>query len=227
MILTQRDKDLVFEIAMSHVLSRDQILALGLFNSVTRVNTRMRVLRELGLLRNLETPFFRGSLYGPGPNASEVLTGRAAGLIANRQPSPRFLRHALATTEIRLALKSKGASNWQYEPMLWRVFEHAGKTLEIRPDGMAMSVKGPILVECDMGHVSPQKLGEKLKNYHQFASGGHAKRLYQIDSFNLLIVTTGKLRATHLRDLEPDRCSYGFLVQTFEELGVPLIGGWS
>lgn len=227
MILTQRDKNLVFEVAMSHVLSRDQILALGLFNSITRVNTRLRVLRELGLIRHLETPYFRGSLYGVGPNASDILSGRTASLIARRQPSPRFLRHALATTDIRLALKSKGATDWRFEPMLWRTFEQGGKTFEVRPDGMALTSKGPILVECDLGHVSPQKVGEKLRAYHDFARGGHAKRLYQIDSFNLLIVTTGKLRATHLRDLAPDRCSYGFLVQTFEELGVPLIGGWS
>lgn len=227
MILTERDRNLVFEIAMSHVLSRDQILAIGLFSSVTRVNTRLRVLRELGLVRLLETPYFGGSLYVPGVNAPEVLPGRVSGLIANRQPSPRFLRHALSVTNIRLALFAKGATDWRFEPMLWRTFESGGRKLELRPDGMAVARKGPLLIECDLGHVSPQKLGSKLLAYHEFQKGGHTKRLYGHDNFNLLIITTGRLRAERLRELTPSGCSYALVVQTFEELGASMVGGWS
>lgn len=227
MILTDRDRKLVYEIAMSHVLSRDQILALGMFGSITRVNTRLRVLRELGLVRLLETPYFAGSLYVPGCNAPEVLSSRVARLITNRQPSPRFLRHALSVTNIRLALMNKGATEWRHEPMLWRTFVVAGKTLEVRPDGMAITPKGPVLIECDMGHVSRQKLASKLAVYHEFLKGGHSKRLWGINDFNLLTVTTGTLRAERLRKLAPSTCSYGFLVQTFEELGAGMVGGWS
>jgi hypothetical protein len=226
MILTDRDRRLVFEIAMSHVLSRDQILELGLFSSVTRVNTRLRVLRELGLVRLLETPYFNGSLYVPGVNAPEVLSGRVAGLIANRQPSPRFLRHALCVTNIRLALQAKGATEWKFEPVLWRTFESGGRKLEVRPDGMAITRKGALLIECDLGHVSPQKLASKLLAYQEFQKGGHTRRLYGHDTFNLLIVTTGSLRASRLRELAPSGCSYGLVVQTFEELGASMVGGW-
>lgn len=227
MILTERDRKIVYEIAMSHVLSRDQILSLGLFGSITRVNTRLRVLRELGLVRHLETPYFSGSLYVPGCNAPEVLTGRVARLITNRQPSPRFLRHALSVTNIRLALMSKGATDWRFEATLWRTFESSGKTLEVRPDGMAITAKGALLIECDLGHVSPQKLAAKLGVYHEFLKGGHAKGLWGINDFNILTITTGKLRAERLRELAPSTCSYGFLVQTFEELGAGIVGGWS
>lgn len=227
MMLTERDRKLVFEIAMSHVLSRDQILGLGMFGSVTRVNTRLRVLRELGLVRLLETPYFKGSLYVPGINAAEVLRERPSRLIANRQPSPRFLRHALATTNIRLALSAKGATDWRFEPMLWRTFESGGHTREVRPDGMAITIKGALLVECDLGHVSPQKYAEKLAVYHEFLRSGHADRLWGISDFNLLTVTTGRLRAEKLKALEPVPCSYGYLVQTYEEVGAAFVGGWS
>lgn len=227
MFLTERDHKLVFEVAMSHVLSRDHILALGLFGSVTRVNTRLRVLRELGLVRLLETPFFKGSLYVPGVNAPDVLEGRVARLVANRQPSPRFLQHALATTNIRLAMLAKGATEWRFEPMLWRTFEVAGKKLEVRPDGMAITRKGCVIIECDLGHVAPTKFAAKLDAYHQFLKGGHARRLWQIDDFNLLVVTTGKLRAQRLHELAPGECSYPLIVQTFEELGAAMVGGWS
>lgn len=227
MVITPRDADLVRELALSHVLSRDQILALGMFGSITRVNTRLRVLRELGIVRRIETPYFSGSLYVPGVNAPEVLSDRTARLIATRQPSPRFLRHALSVTNIRIALTSKGATEWRHEPMLWRTFEVAGKTLEVRPDGMAITPKGPVLIECDMGHVSPSKFASKLVVYHEFQNGGHTKRLYGFDNFNLLIVTTGKLRAERLLKLAPAGCSYGFLAKTFESAGVSMVGGWS
>jgi hypothetical protein len=227
MILTERDRKLVFEIAMSHVLSRDQILALGMFGSVTRVNTRLRVLRELGLVRLLETPYFKGSLYVPGVNAPEVLSERVAQLIRSRQPSPRFLRHALCVTNIRLALSARGATDWRYEPMLRRTLTVAGRVLDVRPDGMAISPKGVLLVECDMGHVSSTKLAQKLHTYNEFLRGGHAKRCWGTNDFNLLTITTGSLRATTLRGCEPDDCAFGFLVQTFEQLGAVMVGGWS
>ena len=227
MIITPRDADLVRELALSHVMSRDQILALGMFASITRVNTRLRVLRELGIVRRIETPYFNGSLYVPGVNAAEVLSDRIARLIATRQPSPRFLRHALSVTNIRIALTVKGATDWRHEPMLWRTFEVAGKTLEVRPDGMAVTPKGPVLIECDMGHVSPLKLASKLAVYHEFQRNGHTQKLYGFDNFNLLITTTGKLRAARLRELAPGGLSYGLRVQTFEDLGVSMVGGWS
>lgn len=227
MIVTPRDADLVRELALSHVLGRDQILGLGLFASITRVNTRLRVLRELGIVRRIETPYFNGSLYVPGVNAAEVLSDRIARLIATRQPSPRFLRHALSVTNIRLALTAMGATEWRHEPMLWRTFEVAGKTLEVRPDGMAITAKGPVLIECDMGHVSPSKIASKLSSFHEFQRSGHTQKLYGFDNFNLLIVTTGKLRAEKLRELAPSNCSYGLRVQTFEDLGVSMVGGWS
>ena len=227
MFVTDRDRHLVFEISMSHVLSRDQILSLGLFSSVTRVNTRLRILRELGLVRLLETPYFNGSLYVPGVNAIEVLSDRASALFRARQPSPRFLRHALATTNIRLALRDKGAVEWRFEPMISRTFKSKGKTLEVRPDGMAISPKGVLLTECDLGHVPIQKIASKLAVYHEFLSGGHAKRLWDINDFNLLTVTTGSLRASRLRELAPKPCSFGYLVQTFDELGAGIVGGWS
>lgn len=227
MILTERDRKLVFEIAMSHVLSRDQILSLGFFSSVTRVNTRLRVLRELGLVRVLETPYFNGSLYVPGVNAPEVLGVKSAALLKNRQPSPRFLRHALMVTNVRLSLLAKGAIDWRFEPMLWRTFESGGRKLEVRPDGMAVTRKGALIVECDLGHVPSQKLAAKLASYHEFHRSGQCKPLYGYDNFNLLIVTTGANRAARLLELAPRGCSHGLVVKTFEELGASMVGGWS
>lgn len=111
--------------------------------------------------------------------------------------------------------------------MLWRTFESGGRGLEVRPDGLAITNKGALLIECDLGHVSPQKFAGKLAVYHEFLRSGHANRLWGINSFNLLTVTTGTLRAKGLRELAPSPCSYGFLVQTFEDLGAGMVGGWS
>lgn len=84
-----------------------------------------------------------------------------------------------------------------------------------------------VLMECDMGHVSPAKFAEKLRVYHEFLRGGHATRLWNISDFNLLTITTGKLRAAKLDELLSDNCSFTHLVKTVDDIGASLVGGWS
>lgn len=223
MKFTRRDVRLVRDVALSHLLSRDQVIQLGYFGSVTRANTRMRELCAAGCLKRLTTPYFGQSLYMAGPEAADMVGEQIAPLLAGRAGSPRFVRHALAVTSIRIALLEKGASGWRFEQQLWRTLgEHV-----LRPDGLALTDGLPAFVEADLGHVSPQKFREKLLGYRKLARGGHAERLYGLPEFRLLVVTTGPRRSRQLRSLLPEDARFGYLVQTFEELGAPLPGGWS
>ena len=123
MILTERDIRLIKDIALSHVLARDQILKLGYFSSQSRLNRRLRDLVTAGYARVLATPFSGQHLYQGGRNAHEIVGERIAALLRSRSPSPRFLQHALAVTEIRIVLLASGFSGWRFEPpwagMLW------------------------------------------------------------------------------------------------------------
>lgn len=222
MRLTDRDLKLVKDLALSHLMSRDQIIELY-FGSVTRANTRLRQLTKIGLVRRLETPFYSQSIYVPGRLAHEVAGERISKLIEHRAGSPRFVRHALQTTEVRIALTRKG-SEWRFEQQLWRTFLF-GKSFEVRPDGMLLS-SIPVFVEVDLGHVSPAKVKEKVLGYQALAQSGLCQELYKTNQFRLLFATTGGLRSRRLRALVPNP-GFELLCQTLEEIGARQIPNWS
>ncbi len=222
MRLTQRDVRLVRDLALSHLLSRDQVIHLGYFDSVTRANTRLRELSKARFVRPLRTPFHAQTLYMAGPLAVEVVGERISPLLQSRAESPRFVQHAMATTEVRIALQAKGAT-WHFEQQLWR--EVNGHIL--KPDGLAVTSREPIFIECDMGHVSSLRMKERLALYKALASGDRCVHCYGFPSFRLLIATTGPRRAAHLRALVQPRMGFECLIQTFTDLGVAVIGSWS
>lgn len=226
MRLTERDVRLLRDLSLSHVLSRDQTISLGYFGSVTRANTRLRGLREMRLVRALDTPFFSQSLYAVLPKASEVVGERLAPLTAARTGSPRFLQHALCVTNARVALLAKGATSWRFEQQARAAFRYGGRDHEVRPDGLALVEGRPVAVEADLGHVAPAKFREKLRSYDAFALSGEC-RLWGDKSFTLLVVTTGKLRAARLSRLLPDNPGFAFACRPHDQLGIPFPGAWS
>lgn len=226
MRLTERDVRLLRDLSLSHVLSRDQTIALGYFGSVTRANTRLRGLRSLGLVRALDTPFFAQSLYSVLPRASGVVGERLAALTAARTGSPRFLQHALAVTNCRIALLAKGAEGWRFEQQARSAFRCGVREHEVRPDGLALVGGRPVAVEADLGHVSPAKFLEKLRSYEAFALSG-ACRAWGDSSFTLLVVTTGRLRAARLSRLLPPDPGFAFACKPHDVLGIPFPGAWS
>jgi hypothetical protein len=225
MRITERDTKLVRDIALSHLLGRDQVIGLGYFNSVTRANTRLRELAGINLVRRLDTPFYAQSLYMAGSMAHEIVGDQVSKLLEARTQSPRFIRHALSNTNVRIALSKKGGE-WRFEQQLWRTLK-TSKQHEIRPDGLFITSSIPIFVEVDLGHVSPAKFREKLFSYRALAHSGQCGELYGFDTFRLLTVTTGPLRSRHLRAILPNNPGFEFLCQTFDEIGVRAIPNWS
>jgi hypothetical protein len=223
MRLTNRDVQLIRDIGLSHLLSRDQVIQLGYFNSITRANTRLRCLTAERFVTALSTPFHAQKLYAPGPLAEEVVGERIGPLLVNRVGSPRFVQHALSVSNIRIALLSRGAKSWRFEQQLWR--NVAGHTL--KPDGLVLTSTLPAFIECDLGHVSPAKFKEKLSTFKFLAQGGRCQELYGFPSFRLIVITTGPRRSRSLRSLLPPNAGFEYLVQTFAELDIPAVGGWS
>jgi hypothetical protein len=226
MRVTERDIRLLRDLSLSHVLSRDQILALGYFHSLTRINARLKLLKDLELLRVLDTPFFAQSLYAVLPKASEIVGERLAPLTAARTGSPRFLQHALSVTNTRIALLGKGADRWLFEQQASVSFSFQGRTYEVRPDGMAIENGIPLPVEVDLGHMGAPKFTKKLKAYDAFVRSGEAERSWRTASFSLLVITTGPERAKRLSGLLPN-AAFATLVKTFSQLQIPSVGGWS
>ena len=97
--VTQRDIQLVRDLALSRVLSRDQAIELGYFNSLTRANARLLGLIRHGLARRVGTPFHAQGIYAVGRNAPGILDGQVSRVAESRLGDVRFLRHSLAVTD--------------------------------------------------------------------------------------------------------------------------------
>jgi hypothetical protein len=221
-----RDVRLVREIALSHVMSRDQIMA-RYFGSVTRTNTRLRELAAIGLVRKLTTPFFSQSLYMAGSTALEVAGLHISPLLAARTGTPRFIQHALTVTNVRIALLNQGAQAWKFEQQLRTTFQFRGRTFDVRPDGLAYLRNVPTFIEVDMGHVSLPKFTEKLRGYEALSTSGTFTKLFNDSSFKLLVLTISEQRASSLMRLAlPSRC-FEYLCVPFADLGIPHVGAWS
>lgn len=226
MVLTERDIRLIRDIALSHVVCRDQLVKLGYFSSVTRCNTRLRELAAESYIKKLETSFQAQSLYAIGRKAKSVVGERIAKIIDKRSPSPRFVQHALTVTNLRIALLGIFGGDWRFEQQTRVQFTYFGLQ-EIRPDGVLLTKSLPILIEADLGHVSQSKFTAKLNAYKAFVESGQCERVYKTATFRLLTQTTSQTRASHLRRLLPQNAGFEFLVLTNEELGTPVIQAWS
>jgi hypothetical protein len=208
-------------------MTRDQIIREGIFNSVTRVNTRLRQLIGLGLARRLETPFFSQSIYCVTPKSADYLGERVGPLVAGRIGSPRYIQHALMTNETRLEMKRRGMTQWRFEQQLWKTFEFNGRKYQIKPDGLAVLPDKHILVEVDLGHAATKKYAEKLVGFDAFVASGLCKSSWQVETLRVLTLTTSERRCQTLKSLTPKNSRFMHFVLTFEQFNVPLIGAWS
>ncbi|HLO98335.1 MAG TPA: replication-relaxation family protein [Fimbriimonas sp.] len=222
-----RDVRLLRDLALSHVLGRDQIIQLGYFSTVTRANTRLRMLRAAGFVSALPTPFHGQFLYTVGPSAKRLVGERISSVIESRRGSPRFLQHSLMTTNCRIALREQGWHSWRFEAQLRRSFRLGAQSFEVRPDGMMTIAERATCIEVDMGHTAPSKFAERLIAYDLFQSTGEAMRQWGIGNLSILTITTGIRRAQSLAILSPKDSPVAFEVRTFESLGVGIMGDWS
>jgi Replication-relaxation len=224
--LTERDVRLVRDIALSHALSRDQIIGLGYFSSVTRANTRLREMASQKLVRSISTPFHSQNIYSAGACAKEVVGERISRLLGSRSDTPRFLRHALCTTSIRLLLCAVTGNQWRFEQQARVRFDFMGTEWDVRPDGLIVSGSGVTAIETDLGHTPAPKFSDRFRAYQSLAQSKECLA-WGFETFSLLIVTTGPLRARHLRRLAPREPGFALSCESYDQLGVPFAGSWS
>lgn len=225
MRLTDRDHSLVTDAALSHCLSRDQIVELY-FSSVCRANTRLRDLVDHGFLKRLTTPFFGQTLYSAGRNAKHIVGDRVANLLSGRAPSPRFVRHALATTATRIALTRTYQAPWRFEQQVSCTFEY-DRRYELKPDGLVLIPENPLFIEVDLGGQSSDQFRKKLLAYRAYALSGLFSEHYQCSNFQLLTLTTNARRAANLQNLLSPTASIGYSARSFKQYEITIPGSWS
>ncbi len=226
-MVTVRDVRLVKDIALSHVLSRDQIIALGYFESVNRANRRLAALVAERFLKVLDTSYHSQRLYVAGDKAPSVVGERIRAILAVRAPSPRFLQHALAVSNVRISLLERGWLDWRFEQQIRDSIAISDKIYEIRADGLITMSLGPVFIEADLGHVSRRNFAQKVNGYEMYAKSGRSRETFKMDLLRVLVVTTGTLRMAHLKDVCKHSASVSFKFTTFDDLRATMPGGWS
>jgi len=219
-IIQQRDIEFLVELFHCTLMTRDQILATQAFwNSIVRLNTRLRLLVSAGYLVRHTLPFYRQSVYGLGPTASAVLatalnrdieTVRRQARIGQ---SPQFVEHTLKIVDCKISI-SRAASLAQI-PMLWRSERQvrheyrvrSGSTLQtniLKPDGfLRLDVEGVHrhhFLEIDLSHRSQAAMQKTFEAYRTYQATVFAQT-YEADRFLVLCVVPGERRRSHLREV--------------------------
>jgi hypothetical protein len=204
-------------------MSRDQIITLGYFGSVPRCNNRLKQLLDHGFVRRYRH-LSRGSasqaLYSLGGEGSILVSDRLdieldEVVQQTRRDAPTlFLEHTLGLVDLRIEftrealLRGLGDFEWLPEPLCrheYSVRQSSGvwKPRVLKPDAFVRwSKEGrshSFFIELDLGHVGSAAFLLKAGSYRTYLSLGVFAEVYEAESFDVLVVTTGERRLAHLQ----------------------------
>lgn len=226
MRLEDRDRRVLAEVFLSRLARRDDLIALGYFNSVSRCNARLLELRREGLVglrtqldgAELRCPLYFCTSKGIRVAADDLGVPLDQALETHR-PGMRELaiRHALRCTDLRIRIEHALANSdsaklrrWSHELLCRHEFETShGRPVLVKPD--ALCVVGHqgqdfyVFVEVDLGNASLPRFRDKLARYALYADSGAFADVYPVKTFRVLTVTTEERRLQNLVALSQRR----------------------
>lgn len=246
-VLQARDRQLLADLFLHRVMSRDQILDLGYFHTVPRCNNRLRKLLVAGLVRR-RTSVARGSasqaLYQVGKAAvphiclSLDLGADEVTRIVVQGTANLALEHTLGLVDLRIVLgrvaHDEGLQDYKWVPEALCRHEYsvrnAGTWTQhiLKPDALVhwrTHVRQKFnFVELDLGHVSQGAFRRKIESYRRYLCFGVFSETYGEDLFDVLIITTGHRRLENLRSLVGKSSSPRFRFATWTDVTKPGTG---
>lgn len=235
-VLQERDRHLLKEIAIMRVIDREQAKCVAGFGSTTRANSRLLALTRAGLLRR----FFQGTEVG-GKKAVYALTQAGANLADVPFRGPRrsrdqvlvadfFVTHQLSINQIYCALKYQPIPIPDARFLRWVSFHNpidSGSSLI--PDGyVEVAIANKTLsafLEVDLGHESRSVWRTKVQKYLRYAvSGDFTKQIGQ-PQFRALVVANSERRMASLRAATGELTHKIFWFTTFDSINRD--GFWS
>jgi Replication-relaxation len=179
-VIQQRDRHLLRELAVMRVVDREQAKVAGGFHSTTRVNGRLLALVRAGLLRR----FFLGTSAG-GMKALYALSAKGAQVVDAPVRGPQrpkdavlagdyFIEHQLTVNGIYVTLKHRPIPVPGVVFHRWlSFFAPIVPGLKLIPDGY-LELQSPsgivaAFLEVDLGHERGPVWKEKIENYLRFA----------------------------------------------------------
>jgi hypothetical protein len=229
--LTERDRNLLASLYRFRLLSRDQIMALAGFGSLTRVNTRLAALTRARLLSRKPVPIYPGkgsaqALYFLGSASRSFIEAYSDDIVRLvRQISRWDLRqveHVVTANQVLVDairaldhLPAVRMLSFRTEPELrqgffdrnqvpdgWIAFEHVGRRFNC-------------FAEIDLHHEGLGEWRGKVLRYLEYAESGLHEERFGFRSFRVLVLAKSKARLIHLR--QGSQCAGRLFL--FAELG--------
>jgi len=229
MVIQERDRHLLRELAVMRVIDREQAKIVARFGSTTRVNTRLLRLTRAGLLRR----FFMGTTAG-GAKALYSLSAKGAqavdvplrGLQRRNDETlvaDFFVQHQLAINELYCSLKY-GALPPEFAFGRWISFtESLTPSLHLIPDGY-VELKTPsgtlaAFLEVDLGSESLAVWKEKVRAYLLYAVSGDCERQFGQSRFRVMVMAPTERRLNSIRTVVAEATDKIFWLTTLEATG--------
>lgn len=228
-VLTDRDRLLLKELATAKVIDREQAKRIAGFKSTTRANDRLLKLTRAGFLRR----FFLGTSAG-GTKAIYSLSAKGAqtvqieGRLIKRKNNSLlvgdlFVEHQLAVNSIWIEAKFTPIPVPDVQFARWLVFPSAlSKATPLMPDGYfeTKSTSGMYCLFCevDRGTESLKVWSRKISLYLQLAASGEFQVLFKQSRFRVLVVALSERRLNILRRTAALHTEKIFWFATLEEI---------
>jgi hypothetical protein len=215
--LTERDRRMLQLVSRFRLMSRDQIMALAPFGSLTRANTRLAALLHARLLSRKLLPVYPGkgsaqALYFLGIAGGSVLSIDPKCLSQQLRQTSRWdlrqVAHVVAANQgLTDALEAAAKSGTTYvngfrtEPELRQIFSNR----QLVPDGwFAWTESGKrfnCFLEIDLHHEGLQEWRSKVLRYVEYAESGVHQERFGFRGFRVCVLAKSTARLTNLRPI--------------------------
>ncbi len=236
MIVQDRDRHLLRELAVMRVIDREQAKRVAGFGSTTRANCRLLAMTRTGFLRRSFLGTVGGArkaLYSLSPEGAQLV-----GVPCRGPRRPRdgiliadfFVMHQLRVNDLYCTLKYASIPSPGARFVRWLAFHKPLETgLALIPDGyFELAAPKKVLaafVEVDLGHESRAVWRGKVEAYLRHAvSGAFAERFGQAQ-FRTLVVANSERRIASLRAATGALTEKIFWFTTFDSIARE--GFWS
>lgn len=226
-ILQDRDRHLLEELAVMRVIDREQAKRVAGFGSTTRANCRLLGLLRAGLLRR----FFEGT-GGGSRKALYALSQKGATLAHVPYRGPRrkqdetlvadfFVTHQLRINEVYCTAKYPSVPP-AFRFIRWLTFHEPVAGSDLIPDGyLEVALDEAVyamFLEVDLGHESRSVWQRKVQAYLQFALSGRFAEAFGHKQFRTLVVGDSDRRIASLRAATAEVTTKIFWFTTFQHI---------
>jgi hypothetical protein len=207
-VLQDRDRHLLSELAVMRITDREMAKILAGFQSTRRANARLLQLTRAGLLKR----FFVGSIahgrkavYTLSPKGAELVSAKLGGI---KRPSDRlvvsdaFVDHQNGINQVYLGVKYR--SGPQVSLRRWLILrEPISEAIKLTPDAYLEASSGEniraMFLEVDMGTEALSVWQQKTACYLQLAISGAFQQRFRQSQFRVLVVANTEKRLANIR----------------------------